>query len=236
MSTTRRRRPALIALVIVAAAGCLALAWWQWTRFESASGSFQNLGYAMQWPLFAGFCVYAYYKFVRYEEAPPELRKHDTVTEIPSGLLPERPKAATPSNDDPALREYNAYLADLARADDEDRTNKWTAPETGTPVETIRKALLGYRVMAWTTGIWLIALCYEMVLKYVVHVDNPPNWIAIVHGWVYFVYLIFTANLAVKVRWPIAKTIGVLLAGTIPLVGIIVEHFQTQDIKDKFGL
>ena len=73
-----------------------------------------------------------------------------------------------------------------------------TAPETGTPVETIRKALLGYRVMAWTTGIWLIALCYEMVLKYVVHVDNPPNWIAIVHGWVYFVYLIFTANLAIE--------------------------------------
>jgi DNA-binding transcriptional regulator of glucitol operon len=123
MSTTRRRRPALIALVIVAAAGCLALAWWQWTRFESASGSFQNLGYALQWPLFAGFCVYAYYKFVRYEETPPA-RKHGAVTEIPSALLPERPKAATPSNDDPALSEYNAYLADLAKADNEDRTNK----------------------------------------------------------------------------------------------------------------
>ena len=76
MSTTRRRRPALIALVIVAAAGCLGLAWWQWTRFQSASGSFQNLGYALQWPLFAGFCFYAYYKFVRYEEFPPEARKH----------------------------------------------------------------------------------------------------------------------------------------------------------------
>ncbi len=70
VSTTRRRRPALILLVTAAAAGCLALAWWQWTRFESTSGSFQNLGYAFQWPLFAGFCVYAYYKFVRYEEAP----------------------------------------------------------------------------------------------------------------------------------------------------------------------
>ena len=109
------------------------------------------------------------------------------------------------------------------------------APTPTTPVETVRKALLGYRVMAWTTGIWLIALCYEMVLKYIVHVDNPPNWIAIVHGWVYFVYLIFTANLAVKVRWPIGKTIGVLLAGTIPLVGIIVEHFQTRNIKTQFG-
>ncbi len=58
-------------LVVVAAAGCLALAWWQWTRFESATGTFQNLGYALQWPAFAGFCVYGYYKFVRLEDAPP---------------------------------------------------------------------------------------------------------------------------------------------------------------------
>ncbi|HYO00570.1 MAG TPA: hypothetical protein VET27_01180 [Mycobacterium sp.] len=117
MSTTRRRRPALILLVTVAAAGCLGLAWWQWARYESASGSFQNLGYALQWPMFAGFCLYAYYKFVRYEESPPEPAKHDAVTEIPAGLLPERPKAATRPDDDPTLREYNAYLAELASAD-----------------------------------------------------------------------------------------------------------------------
>ncbi|RAV08369.1 DUF3817 domain-containing protein [Mycolicibacterium sp. GF69] len=104
-----------------------------------------------------------------------------------------------------------------------------------TSAENVRKALLGYRVLAWTTGIWLIALCYEMVMKYVYHVEGL-NWIAVVHGWVYFVYLLFTANLAVKVRWPIAKTIGVLLAGTIPLVGIIVEQVQTREIKDRFGL
>jgi integral membrane protein len=112
-----------------------------------------------------------------------------------------------------------------------------TAPgtPTTTPVETIRKALLGYRVMAWTTGIWLIALCYEIVMKYGFGNDSL-GWIAIVHGWVYFVYLLFAANLAVKVRWPIGKTIGVLLAGTVPLLGIIVEHFRTKEIKQKFGL
>jgi len=109
--------------VIVGAAGCLALAWWQWTRFESASGDFQNLGYALQWPLFAGFVVYAYYKFVRYEDAPPEPKHHDGPTEIPTDLLPERPTALSPSaDDDPALREYNAYLADLAKKDKEQPT------------------------------------------------------------------------------------------------------------------
>jgi DNA-binding transcriptional regulator of glucitol operon len=126
MSTTRRRRPALVALVAVAALGCLALAWWQWTRFESSSGSFQNLGYAMQWPLFAGFCVYAYYKFVRYEEAPPDPVRRGVMTEIPAGLLPERPAPATDADDeDPVLREYNAYLAELAKTDSthpDDRT------------------------------------------------------------------------------------------------------------------
>lgn len=116
-----------------------------------------------------------------------------------------------------------------------------TAPETpetttATPRETVRKALVGYRVLAWVTGLWLIALCYEMVLKYIVKVDDPPTWIAIVHGWAYFVYLLFAANLAVKVRWPIGKTIGVLLAGTIPFLGIIIEHFETKKIKAQFGL
>ncbi|GJF08010.1 membrane protein [Mycolicibacterium cyprinidarum] len=110
-----------------------------------------------------------------------------------------------------------------------------SSPVPSTPPETIRKALLGYRVLAWATGLWLIALCYEMVLKYAFN-DDSLGWIAVVHGWVYFIYLLFTANLAVKVRWPIAKTVGVLLAGTIPLVGIIVEHFQTQNIKTQFGV
>lgn len=121
MSTTRRRRPALVALVFVAAAGCLALAWWQWTRYESTSGSFQNLGYALQWPMFAAFCFYGYYKFVRYEEAPPVSATKGEPTEIPDGLLPERPRAKT-VDDDPTLREYNAYLAELAKSD--------TTPET----------------------------------------------------------------------------------------------------------
>ena len=102
--------------------------------------------------------------------------------------------------------------------------------------EKVRSALLPYRVLAWATGIWLIALCYEMVVRYIVKVDNPPTWIGLVHGWVYFAYLLATFNLAIKVRWPIGKTIGVLLSGTIPLLGVIVEHFQSRNIKAQFNL
>ncbi|MEB3023837.1 DUF3817 domain-containing protein [[Mycobacterium] crassicus] len=104
------------------------------------------------------------------------------------------------------------------------------------PAEKIRSALLPYRVLAWTTGVWLIALCYELVANYVIKVDPKITWIGVVHGWVYFAYLLATFNLAVKVRWPLGKTIGVLLAGTVPLLGIIVEHFQSRNIKAQFNI
>ena len=111
-----------------------------------------------------------------------------------------------------------------------------TEPQpTAVSQDTIRKSLMAYRVMAWATGIWLIALCYEMVVHYVL--GNPGlSWIGVVHGWVYFAYLLCTFNLAVKVRWPLGETIGTLLAGTIPLLGIIVEHFRTEDVKKRFDL
>ncbi|MCK0176482.1 MULTISPECIES: DUF3817 domain-containing protein [Mycobacteriaceae] len=107
----------------------------------------------------------------------------------------------------------------------------------GVSIETVRKAVRNYRVLAWATGIWLIVLCAEMVLKYIVKVDWPFLWIvAPIHGWVYFAYLLVTANLAVKVRWPIGKTIGILLAGTVPLLGIIVEQRQSREFKERFGI
>jgi DNA-binding transcriptional regulator of glucitol operon len=122
--------------VIAAAATCLALGWWQWGRFESAHGTAQNLGYALQWPLFAGFFVWAYFRFVHLEreaqetespqteppqvtagapDAPPgQRRKHTEAAaprEIPPGILPERP--AVRQEQDPVLAEYNRYLAEL---------------------------------------------------------------------------------------------------------------------------
>ncbi|MFC3966465.1 transcriptional regulator [Nocardia jiangsuensis] len=118
------RRPALIALVIVAALACLALGWWQWERFESSSGTGQNLGYALQWPLFAGFVVFAYFRFVRLErddeEAAAAPSQPSATREIPAGFLPERPAAAR--DDDPELAAYNSYLAELNRSASPDRS------------------------------------------------------------------------------------------------------------------
>lgn len=48
---------ALAAVVVV----CLRLGWWQLRRFET-SGSFQNLGYTLQWPTFAVFAVVVWWR------------------------------------------------------------------------------------------------------------------------------------------------------------------------------
>ncbi|MGV9714075.1 transcriptional regulator [Gordonia sp. NPDC003424] len=127
-STTprRRHRPALIALVGVAAITCLLLAWWQWDRYESDSGTAQNLGYALQWPAFAVAFVYAYRRFVVLESDPEEQRKlapdAKGAAEIPEGILPDRPTTPSASSlasspdptEDSALAEYNSYLAELS--------------------------------------------------------------------------------------------------------------------------
>lgn len=49
-----------ILLLIAAVITTLLLARWQWHRYQSGTGTFQNLGYALQWPFFGAFFVYAY--------------------------------------------------------------------------------------------------------------------------------------------------------------------------------
>lgn len=96
-------------------------------------------------------------------------------------------------------------------------------------------ALLRYRVLAWTTGIWLLVLTAEVIAKYGFDVDQF-GWVGIVHGWVYFVYLLVTVDLAVKVRWPGPSTVVTLLAGTIPFLSFWMEHRRTAQVKRDFGV
>ncbi|GAA0262728.1 hypothetical protein GCM10009539_55700 [Cryptosporangium japonicum] len=69
------------AVAIVLIGACLGLAWWQWGRAHSLSGTAQNLGYALQWPAFAAFVAYAWYRMLRLELHPPaDATRAGTVT------------------------------------------------------------------------------------------------------------------------------------------------------------
>jgi len=127
------------AIAIVLIGVCLRLGWWQWDRARAAGGTAQNLGYALQWPAFGGFVVYAWFRMLRLELHPPA-EEATAQSALPgparSGSQPPpRPTvavrrrytpppgatpAAPPSPDEPSdeqLAAYNAYLTSLAGRD-----------------------------------------------------------------------------------------------------------------------
>ena len=52
----------IVAVSVVSLIGGALLAWWQWTRYQSSSGTLQNLGYVLQWPLFGVFPAFMFYR------------------------------------------------------------------------------------------------------------------------------------------------------------------------------
>lgn len=103
----KRVRASHLVFLTLAVVATLALAWWQWTRFRAGSGTFQNLGYAFQWPLFGLFFIFAYRKYMQYENEmiaaenntddpdflyEADARQYgDRATRIDEDFLPERP-------------------------------------------------------------------------------------------------------------------------------------------------
>jgi DNA-binding transcriptional regulator of glucitol operon len=100
-------------VTIVLVAGCLSLGWWQIGR--AAGGNALSFGYACEWPVFALFVVFIWYREVRAElrrgderddEAPIPEKEQALLTAVPA-----RSRPAVLDDDDPQLRAYNDYLA-----------------------------------------------------------------------------------------------------------------------------
>jgi hypothetical protein len=66
-------------LALAAAAICLRLGWWQWQRAHSGTGSLQNLGYAVQWPIFACFILALWWRVLHDELRPPQAAERPRV-------------------------------------------------------------------------------------------------------------------------------------------------------------
>ncbi|MEV6847853.1 hypothetical protein [Actinoplanes sp. NPDC051411] len=108
----------LLALALVA--GFLALGWWQFDR--AAGGNTLSWGYTFEWPVFAGFVVFLWFREVQVARKRPE--ETPVKPEAPAEKLPGAPVTvgrpvrvpvrAAAAEDDPELDAYNDYLAWLA--------------------------------------------------------------------------------------------------------------------------
>ncbi|RJQ81144.1 hypothetical protein D5S19_24090 [Amycolatopsis panacis] len=77
----------------------------------SASGTFQNLGYVLQWPLFGLFPAFMFWRIKKLrarEEAEPA---------APAPARPVTVPAPLPEGEDDELAAYNRYLRELHARD-----------------------------------------------------------------------------------------------------------------------
>ncbi|GGQ55866.1 DUF3817 domain-containing protein [Streptomyces asoensis] len=96
-----------------------------------------------------------------------------------------------------------------------------------------KSVLTRYRVLAYVTGVLLVLLCLGMIAKYGLDVDGAADFtrvVAIAHGWLYVLYLVFAFDLGSKAKWPVGKQLWVLLAGTVPTAAFFVERKISREL------
>jgi integral membrane protein len=115
-----------------------------------------------------------------------------------------------------------------------------------------RGAVKLYQVASVITGTLLLALCAEMLLKYLggleIELAGPSGFLAlvpagtttavnvstgilIVHGWFYVVYLFSDFRLWSLMRWPFTRFIVIALGGVIPFLSFFLEGRIAREVK-----
>lgn len=114
------RRLSIAGVCVGSVIVCLWLAWWQWERYSSAGGTFQNLGYVLQWPLFGLFPAFMFWRMrkLKRQAELADAADDDAAAAEPAPVRTVAAKntAVTDDPEDPEdaeLAAYNRYLAEL---------------------------------------------------------------------------------------------------------------------------
>lgn len=125
----------------------------------------------------------------------------------------------------------------------------------------LRIALRVYQILAWITGLFLLLLVVEMVMKYAYGLEfalgvsgelvsivpsslfeqgdtgltNLSLIIQITHGYIYMAYLVSSFVLVNWLRWPILRFVLIALGGVVPLLSFFVEHRVSRDVHRVIG-
>ncbi|WP_435738821.1 DUF3817 domain-containing protein [Cellulosimicrobium sp. PMB13] len=124
----------------------------------------------------------------------------------------------------------------------QDPTTSTTAPSSEAARTAIRKArgaLARYRVLAIITGVMLLILCVEMLMKYVFGVSDDIMryllWIPFAHGWIYVVYLVTVLDLWTKMRWGWGRLATMVFAGVVPVMSFVLEKKVHAEAEAKLA-
>ncbi|MHB8438373.1 MAG: DUF3817 domain-containing protein [Acidimicrobiales bacterium] len=91
------------------------------------------------------------------------------------------------------------------------------------------RSLRRYRVLAYTTAVLLIVLCFVGIP---LQVWDHNLWVVRIvgtaHGYLYLVYLVVAFDLSRRMGIRLPYMVLVLLAGTIPFCAIVSERLLTR--------
>lgn len=128
------RKLGIVMLCLVCLAGACMLAWWQWDRYESASGTLQNLGYVLQWPLFGIFPAFMFWRIRKYSRrsggAEPGAAASDAATGAPAVTQSTTDRAVVQPEEARSLAVPSPAASQLAPAPRQARSRLAYVPPT----------------------------------------------------------------------------------------------------------
>lgn len=100
----------------------------------------------------------------------------------------------------------------------------------------MKGVVLRFRVMALAAGVMSLLLWFvELPVVYLL--ENPEleakvKWIPFVHGYVYAIYVLTAIHFTAKARYTVRRMIGVILAGTLPILSFVIERRVARSLDN----
>ena len=135
-------------MVFLAVLVCLRLGWWQWDRTHEASGTIQNLGYAILWPVFGGAFIYMWVRFLQLELLK-DAEDDAALTELAAGGGPA--PGGSFESQTIAQADHTSTDVNSAPPDDEVRNSDHDVPAEAVPASR-QTPSRGYTVAVSTVG------------------------------------------------------------------------------------
>jgi integral membrane protein len=95
----------------------------------------------------------------------------------------------------------------------------------------VSKLFTAYRVLAIAVGIFLLAACIDWLLHRVDSGIPDLWWLWMMHGYVYIAYLVVAVPFIRKAGWPLNFVALIIVAGLIPILMFVVEHYVSEKYK-----
>jgi integral membrane protein len=117
--------------------------------------------------------------------------------------------------------------------------------------QSVSGAFQRYRALAYATGCFLLLLTVHVLVQW--HQSSSEDipfsqaqglgkwlpggdyWIPAGHGWLYLLYVIASVDLWLRTRLPFGRMLLVVLAGTVPAMSFVAEHWVAGRVRPMIG-